>query len=219
MCQQLDALGTALLHRHTVDDDARPPHLLVRAQPPARGARQPARQPFVEPGLFTRRPASVEVHERQLHRHGARPARRRAPPPVAHSLNIHNRPKDRRAQRPRQRQHAILGIRIEHERLVPLPRRVPGQRARERRLPRPRRPGNQHPRALGAAPRGRHAQLVEVCVQVHGRAGRVGRVGDALVVGLALDLELAALPGEDLGAHAREGVCRSGGELGAVLLS
>lgn len=56
-------------------------------------------------------------------------------------------------------------------------------------------------------------------MQVHGRAGRVGRVGDALVVGLALDLELAALPGEDLGARAREGVCRAGGELGAVLLS
>ncbi len=42
--------------------------------------------------------------------------------------------------------------------------------------------------------------------------------GNALVVRLPLDLKLTALPCEDLGARAGEGVGRAGGELGAVLL-
>lgn len=64
--------------------------------------------------------------------------------------------------------------------------------------------------------------LVELEVRVGrdvGDALRAGDVGaDALVLRLALDLELAALEREDLGAHAREVVGVFQGELRAVLL-
>lgn len=52
-----------------------------------------------------------------------------------------------------------------------------------------------------------------------GDALRAGDVGpDALVLSLALDLELAALEREDLGADAREVVRVVQGELSAILL-
>ena len=58
-------------------------------------------------------------------------------------------------------------------------------------------------------------------MEVHRRCRVRIRAGgrDVLVVRLPLDLELTALPCEDLGARAGEGIGRAGGKLGAVLLS
>jgi hypothetical protein len=67
------------------------------------------------------------------------------------------------------------------------------------------------------------AHVVELRVEVEERVGGVvGRAGvgcDRVVVGAAVDLDLAALPCEDPGAGGPECVGVAGGELDAVLLS